>query len=510
MQQSDTHVTPPNEGQRPPPDELGVAEIRKRAFSGSLLLALKGGVVQVLGLISTIVIAHFLTPGELGKVAFGITITTILAFIGGSQGLAGALIRREEEPEAADLQAVVGMQLAIGLAIAVIVSAATWPLGEVGQLTTLMVWAIPVTAFRVPAQTVLERSLAYRPIVAAEISEIVLYQAWQIGTVLAGWGVWGLASAILFRAFSGTAILIFISKVRHLRPRFDRKRSRRLVGIGLRIQATDLVDGIRDQGINVAAGSLGNLSVLGLWSMAGRALQLPVTLFASLFRVSLPAMSRLLALGRDPKPLIEDAMALVAPAFGLILVPMAACSPVLFPAVLGERWSGASSIMPPACLGWMIIAPIAVAGVGYLWAVGDGSVPLRASIYDTVVWFAISLPLLPVLGVKALGLGMLAAYVVHSVVIARGVRKRVRIDFVRPVVVPLAIAVSAATPMWVAASAAPPTLEAVVVTAVLSEVLYLGGLFIFQRTVARRLVRATIRPLGARFGLGRASVAAEQ
>jgi O-antigen/teichoic acid export membrane protein len=501
-------VTSSGENQGPVREELDVAEVRKRAFSGSAMLAVKGGVVQVLGLASTIVVAHYLTPGELGKVAFGITITTILAFIGGSQGLAGALIRRQEAPEPADLQAVIGLQLTIGVAIAFAVSVATWPLGEVGQLTTLMVWAIPITAFRIPAQTVLERSLTYRPIVAAEVSEVVLYQAWTIVTVLAGWGVWGLASAIPFRAVSGTTILILISRVRHLRPRFDRERSRRLLGVGLRIQATDLVDGLRDQGVNMAAASFGGLSVLGLWSMAGRALQLPVMLYSSLFRVSLPAMSRLLALGKDPKRLIEDAMALVAPGFGLILVPLAACSPVLFPAVLGERWAGTSSIMPPACLGWMVAAPIGVAGVGYLWAIGDAHVPLRGSILNTIAWFVVALPLLPILGAGALGLGMLAAYLVQSVTIALGVRKRVRIDFVRPVVVPLAIAVAAAAPVWLAASAADPSLLAVVVTAGLSEALYLGGLFLFQRRVALRLVGAVVRPITGRIRPGRATAAA--
>src|SRR5262249_32608014 len=75
---------------------LTVGDIRRRALSGSVLLSAKGIAVQVLGLVSTIVIAHYLTPNELGMVAFGITLTTLLAFIGGSQGLAGALIRRQE------------------------------------------------------------------------------------------------------------------------------------------------------------------------------------------------------------------------------------------------------------------------------------------------------------------------------------------------------------------------------------------------------------------------------
>ena len=97
----------------------------------------------------------------------------------------------------------------------------------------------------------------------------------------------------------------------------------------------------------MSTAALGGLPVLGLWSMAYRALQLPFMVFTSLYRVSLPAMSRLLALGRDPRPLIEDGVGLVAPPLGVVLVPMAACSPALFPAVLGEHWAGAAGAVPP-------------------------------------------------------------------------------------------------------------------------------------------------------------------
>ena len=477
---------------------LTVGEIRQRALSGSVLLSAKGIVVQVLGLISTILIAHFLTPSELGMVAFGITLTTLLAFVGGSQGLAGALIRRQEKPEAADLEAVVGLQLAIGTAIAVLVTAATWPLGEVGQLTALMVWAIPLSAFRVPAQTVLERDLAYRRLVSAEMVEILLFQAWQIGAVLAGWGVWALASAVLWRAIAGTIVLIAMSNVRHLRPRFDRGRSRQLLGLGVKIQATDLVDGLRDQGVNMSAAMLGGLSVLGLWSMAYRALQLPLMVFSSLFRVSLPAMSRMLGLGKDPKPLIEETVSLVAPSLGLILVPLAACSPALFPAILGQDWAGAAGAVPPACLGIMLVGPVAIAGVGYLWAIGDGNVPLRGSIYNTITWFAVSLPLLPSLGVTAIGVGMLAALVVQTATIFRGVRKHVSLSLKRPLFVPLTIAVVVTTPVWFLASVMTPTLGVVFATAVTAELFYLGALFLFHRNATRKIVVFSAHPLAAR------------
>ena len=233
---NERHSEPPRSG------HLTADDIRRRAFSGSMLLGVKSIVVQGLGLASTILIAHYLTPGALGEVAFGIMLTTLVAFVGGNQGLTGALIRRQKPPDAADLETALGLQLAIGLVIAFGVTAAALPFGKIGDLTALMVWAIPVTAFRVPAQTVLERDLAYRRLVLAEVAESFSTRSGRSRPYSQAGGVWGLATAVLWRAVSGTSALVALSPDRHLRPRLDRDRSRRLRGIGLKIQATELVD----------------------------------------------------------------------------------------------------------------------------------------------------------------------------------------------------------------------------------------------------------------------------
>ena len=481
-------VDPPRSG------VLAAGDIRRRAFSGSMLLGLKSIVVQALGLASTIVIAHYLTPSALGELAFGITLTTIVAFVGGNQGMTGALIRRQVAPGAADLETALGLQLSLGLVIALGVSVVALPFGTAGELTALMVWAIPITAFRVPAQTVLERDLSYRLLVSAEVVEIVLFQIWQITTVLLGWGVWGLATAVLWRAVSGTSVFVALSPDRHLRPRLDRHRVRGLLRIGWKIQATDLVDGLTPQGINFGIAALGGVSVLGLWSMAWSALQVPFMAFFSLYRVSLPAMSRLLALGRDPRPLIEDAVGLIAPPFGVVLVAMAACSPALFPAVFGERWAGAAGAVPPACLGLMLAGPVLTAGVGYLWAIGDGKVPLRGSIYFAVAWFAVSLPLLPSLGATAAGIGLGAGFVVQTLVVMQGLRRHVQLSLGRSLLVPTGIAVLAVTPAWIAARSFQPTLGLAVATAAGATALYVGILFLFHRRVMWRVLSTGLGP----------------
>ena len=473
-------------------------DVRSRALLGTILLTLRGFGLQIIGLGATIVVAHYLAPEELGKVAFGLALTTFLAFVGGSQGLAGSLIRRQESPDKEELRAVTGLQLVVGCFIAGITTLVALPFGEVGALTSLMVWAIPIAAFRVPALVVLERRLAYGRIVFGEAAEAIIYQAWTVGTIVAGFGVWGLASATLVRAIAGTVALVVLSPMKLILPRFNWHRSKGVMRLGVKIQAVEFVDAIRDQGINFGAGAIGGLSVLGLWSMAFRALQIPLTLFISLFRVSFPAMSRLVSLGEDPKPLIQRFVDLIGPAAGFLLVPLAASSPALFGALLGEKWAGAAAAVPPACLGMLILMTVSVAGVGYLWAIGDGNTPLRSTIWSTVTWFLVTLPLLPTLGVAAVGIGMMVANVVQAAIVARAVRRRVDVSFVRPVGAAALLATIAFAIPWAVALKEPHTITTTVIVGSVSVVIYGTLLWLFRRDTARAFLGYALRPLNRR------------
>ena len=150
------------------------------------------------------------------------------------------------------------------------------------------------------------------------------------------------------------------------------------------------------------------------------------------------------------------------------------------------------------------------AGVGYLWAIGDGKVPLRGSIYFAITWFAVSLPLLPFLGATAVGLGMGAGFVAYTVTIIHGIRRHVRLSLSRPLLVPTAIAVAAATPAWIAARSVHPTLAVTVATAAGATALYLGMLFLFHRKVMWKVLSFGLRPLVERRQPPLASIAASR
>jgi O-antigen/teichoic acid export membrane protein len=326
-----------------------------------------------------------------------------------------------------------------------------------------------------------------------------VHYGWAIATVAAGWGVWGLASAVIVRAFAGTAILFCLAQVRVLRPRLSWRRVRGLLPFGVRYQLFGLALLARDQALNLGAAAIGGLAVLGLWTVARRFLQIPFLLFTSLWRVSFPAMSRLTNAGEPPGPIIERSVGLVAVATGLLLTPLVGAGPALVHTVLGERWADAASVLPWASLGLMIGGPVSVATAGYLWAIGDASTPLRAVACHGAAWIAVTLTLMPAIGVTALGVGWLAAGVIDALVLGRAARRTAQIRLAPFLLVPVGVASISAVAGWIVSSSSGATITSAVMGAGLAELLYVSGLLLLNRgsltemfSVTGRAIRASL------------------
>ena len=466
---------------------LDVPEIGRRAASGAALLAGKGVFQQVLGLASTIVVARVLLPDELGIFAIATTISGVLWMLGGGQGMAGALIRRSDPPTKGDLRVYVGLQLAIMSVLAVGVALAALPFGRVGQVTAVMVAVAPITAFRGAGIVVIERQLLYRKLATAETSELFVYYAWTVGTVLLGWGVWGLATATVIRSLVGTVMIVWLAPTPFLWPRFERARSRALLGMGVRIQAVELLSAVRDQVLVTAAAALGGLAVVAYYNVIVRVLQVPGLLLVALLRVSFPAMSQVHASGGDVKRMLSRILTTSAIGFGAMLAPIAGAAPAFVPLLLGARWEPAGAVLPLVCLGAVVWMPLTIGCQGYLWATGDANSPLRAMFADAFLFLAVGLPLVPYLGVLGMAIGLVVAAFAHAAVLGRAVRRQTGVSAARAVGVPILVWVIATAVAWVCAETAGPLIVRTIVSAGVAFVLFLTLLLPTHREQLREM-----------------------
>jgi O-antigen/teichoic acid export membrane protein len=470
------------------PERLDEQAVRDRVRTGVALMAVRGAMLKAVGVVGTLVLAHLLAPREFGVIAVGISVMGVATFLGDA-GLGSAFIQREAPPTRRELGAVVALQAAVAGVIAVVTSVAAVVAGsETIALAAVMAWSLPILSLRSAGQIVFERELRYRPQIMVEVAEVVAFNSCAIISVALGAGVWGVAAATYATALTSVTVMGLVSPLGLVLPS---PRIRLLGGawrFGAAFQAANLVTVLRDQVVNFGIAAIAGVTVLGLWTITFRLLAVPYLLFASLWRVSFPGMSRLLETGADPGPIIERSIGLSATVTGFLLSGLVGTAPVVVPAVLGSEWTGATTALPWACLGLMA-TPISTAAAGFLYAKGDAGTVLRTTSYQAVVLLAVGLGLLPSLGLTAIGLGWLAAHVVDGLVIGHRVKRLVDAAVVRPLLGPLLAAGVSAGLAWPLADAAPATVPYGVLIGLGVLAAYLG----IHAVVARDQLVGTVR-----------------
>jgi O-antigen/teichoic acid export membrane protein len=453
-----------------------------------VVVGTRGIAILLIGFVGSVVVARLLTPRDFGVVAIGLSLVLFAGLLADG-GLGAALIRRAEPPSNQELAAVTGFQLVVTVGLAFVVAAIAAPFGETGWVVALMVTSMPLVTLQVPGRIRLERELSYRPLVFVEVAQVVTYWAWAIGFVVAGGGVWGLASATVARAVAGAALMSWLSPVGLLRPAFSWMRVRALLGFGIRFQGAAATWLVRDQALNACIAAIAGIGTLGYWSLARRLLEVPFLLLESLWRVSFPTMAKLVAAEEDVAPLLIRAVGIAAVASGLLLTALAGSASGLIPGLFGEQWREASTAVPWACLGLGISGPTLAASLGYLYAVGDASAVLRAEILNALALFVVTLPLLPTLGVEAVGVGWLVSSAVQAFVLQRAAQRWTRVRLLRPLLVPLCVGIVAVGIGRLVTDAGGDDLWAGLAGGACSSLCFLGGLLVFKR----RLVYETLR-----------------
>jgi O-antigen/teichoic acid export membrane protein len=442
-------------------------------------LTIRAAGAQVVAFIGMLVLAHLLSPTALGMVAFGTTIVTIGNFFADG-GLGAALIRRGDHPTVDELRALLALQLILAFVIALGVTVVGLQAGTTGAVTAIMAWSLPLLALRAPHAIALERSLDYRPIAATEFAESLVFYAWAVAMVAAGWGVWGVASAAIARAVTGSVLMTAASPLKVVTPRLGHGTLRSMLAFGVGFQAVGLAALARDQGVNLVIAAAAGEQALGYWSVAYRLMQVPFWVFQALWRVSYPTMARLRAHGEDTRLTVERFARVTALLAGAMLAPLAASAHIVVPALFGANWAPAAAPLPWASAGLVIAGPISVATAGYLYSEKDVRTPLIATVINGAVWIGLAAILFPPLGIAAVGIAWMVASWTEAAVFSRTLH-RAGVAVGRMIIVPVAAAVASGLLAYVAQTPLATSLVPGITTAAVALAAYLALSYTFNR-----------------------------
>lgn len=429
-------------------DAIPRAELKRRAAAGVLIVSTRGMVILLVGFAGNLALARLLTPSDFGVVAIGMSFV-VFAQLVSDGGLGAGLIRRPEPPSRSELGALTALQLGVTVTAVLLAVAVAAPLGNrVGWTVAVMVASMPLVALQFPGRILLERALLYRRLAVVEVTQVVGFYAWALVTVIAGFGVWGLATATVVRAAIGTGAVAVACPGSLMRPVWSIRLIRPLVGFGLRFQAVNATWLVGTEALSVSVAAISGVAALGLWSLVRRVMELPRQVLMALWRVSFPTMSRLVAAKEDVSHLVERAVGMAAVGLCFVLTGLVGAAPGLIPGLFGEQWQPATVIFPGVCFGLALSGPVSVATQGYLYAVEDAGAVLRSALLHTALWFAVTLPLLPVIGVASIGMGGVAAGVGEVTVLVRATARRLRARLLRPLLAPLGVGVVSASFGW--------------------------------------------------------------
>jgi O-antigen/teichoic acid export membrane protein len=476
------------------PHSLSASEVRGRAVTGVTSLARREIAIRALGLVGNVVLARLLTPKDFGAVAFGYTLIAFGNFLSDG-GIAAQLVQRAEEPTTIELRSLLGFILCATVAAVVVIAAVSLPFGRPGTIATVMALSLPLAALTTPTAVVAERQLLYRPFVLSDIIQTVTYNIAAVGLVVLGLGVWGLAVAVIISTAFGTIALLRVGPVGLMAPRFSLGTVRPFLRFGLQFQAVAVLTAFRDQGMNLVSAAIGGLSVLGIWTVANRVLQAILLVFNSLWRVSFPALSRLIESGEDPRPSIQRALALTTTFTGFFVVGIAGTAPALVPVVFGAKWGHVIPVLPWAAAALMIAGPISTAAVGWFYARNEAQVVVVAVTAHTVTWFAVTVPLIPQFGAEGIAMGLLAGAAVDAAVLGHALSK-LGLQVMSHCGLPVLAALAAGSVGWIVADAITPAIIALAASLVTVEALYLLVMLAARRAVLLdlyRLLRRSVR-----------------
>jgi O-antigen/teichoic acid export membrane protein len=496
----------PREDPAAPDDLLPRGELNRRVSSGVFFIGAWGAVNLLIGFGGNIVLARLLLPRDFGLVAIGSTLM-IFATTLSDGGLGSGLIRRPQSPTRDELRSVLGLQLVLtgGLALAVAGIASFF--GEAGAVVALMMCALPLAAFQTPGKVVLSRALQFRVLTGVDAFGVVAFYGWAVAWVVAGAGVWGLASAVVFKALVSSCAMALVSRDTSVVPSLRRLRELwPVISFGVRFQGVSVAGMLREQILNAGVAVLAGVGTLGLWTLAKRVIEIPVLVVEPLHRVAFPYMSQLQAAREDPGPVIERGIRVAGTAAGVVLVGLAAGSSGLVPGVFGDQWAETAVAVRWVCVSLLVAAPLAVVGVGFLYALGEPAIVLRATVAHTLTLFAVTFPLLPFVGIHAIGAGSLAGAVVDAVIMGRAVAARSSAHPFRLMAVPLALGLPAAVVGALTTIELGNDLVAGLVGGSLGALVYLAAVFLLRRETFLETGSLLVRSVRA--GIGRERAAA--
>ncbi len=382
--------------------------INKKIFSGAVTMVLLRFVIKFLGLISTLVLARLITPGDFGLVAIVMSIYALIEMLK-AFGFDVVLIQKNN-PSKAMYNTTWTIQLAFGVLAAVIMYlispyiANTFDddrleaLSQVIALLFLINGTVNIGIVNFRKELNFRREFIYMslPKVFAVITTITV--------AIIHRSYWSLICGMLVSNISQAALSYIFSK---FRPKFCLSEVNELFSFSSWLLIGNLLTYVNVRAKDLLVGKLLGAKFTGLISVADEIASLPTTeMVAAINRATYPGYTKVAHDNKALKALFLNALSFIAVLGIPASVGMSLCAPYLVPIILGDQWLEVTPLIQILGLAYAIICINTNAGYIFL-ARGKPKINALINLARAIILLSLMLILIPVFGIIGLPIALL-------------------------------------------------------------------------------------------------------
>lgn len=378
-------------------EELDLQVIKKRAVSAFFSLTLRRIALQAITFISiNLILARIYPPetGILGIYNLGAAIIAFMSYFS-DIGLAASLIQKKEKITQEDLKTTFTIQEILIGSLTVIAFFAAPAIASFYKLDEAGVWLIRalaisffVTSFKVIPSVVLERHLNFKPLVAVEIFETLIFNIFLITLAFYGYGLWAFSTAAVIRAFVGTGTLFGIAPWR-IEFGISKEAIHGLLTFGIPYQANTLLALVKDRLVPLFVAKVVGASGLSLVTWAQALAFLPLEAMTIIIRITFPTYARLQENKDELKKAIEKSLFATTLFLYPALFGLLALAPQVVSEVVSEKWRPALPSLYLFSLStfW---ASISTTFTNALSAIGQIKTTLKLMVFWTILTWVLT------------------------------------------------------------------------------------------------------------------------
>lgn len=372
-------------------DDSQLHAIATKSVKGVFALVSRSFLIQILGIVTSVVLAFFLDPASLG---IFFVVSAIIVFFNYFQdiGLAASLIQKKEELTVSELRTVFVTQQALVLVLvipSIIFSyqiASFYNLNRDGHILLVgLLISFFLTSLRTIPTVIMERRLEYSKLVIPQIFENLFYNVSLIIGAANGLGVMSFTVAVLLRAIVGL-VITYIIQPWPIGLAFDKTSFKKLISFGIPFQTNSILALVKDDFLTIFLGKILPIAQVGYIGFAQRLSYLPLRLVMdNVIKITFPSFARLQEDKEALRVGLEKSLFLISLAIFPVSVGIINFSPFLIEYIPKyQKWEPALLSVVFFSLS-TVLSSISTPLTNFLNAIGK----VKITLYFMIMWTAL-------------------------------------------------------------------------------------------------------------------------